>query len=284
LLLCLVNSKNKKKLVRKIILSIVLVVLLTGCDAYKKIVYVQNAGTAVSYSDSIQSVIPDPTLKIGDLLTITVNVANTPEAATPFNLPLIPSEENMKSYSTKNASGGGTSLQNYLIDVQGNIIFPVLGKIHASGMTKTALSTYLKNKIYPFYTKEEPIITIRYANYKVSVLGEVGHPGVFDIQNEKISIFEVIALAGDLSIFGERNNVLLIRENANGKRETIRIDLRDKRLIDSPYYYLQQNDVLYIQPNDQKSRSTFFGTAESLSLSVVGTLISLTTLIISLSK
>jgi polysaccharide export outer membrane protein len=116
------------------------------------------------------------------------------------------------------------------------------------------------------------------------VLGEVGHPGVFDIQNEKINIFEAIALAGDLSMFGKRDNVLLIREKANGKRETLRIDLRDARLIDSPYFYLQQNDVLYIQPNEPKSRSGFFSTAESLSLSVVGTLISLTTLIISLSK
>lgn len=272
---------------KKNILVILLVVLLTSCDAYKKIVYVQNAGTSVSYNDSIKSVIPDPTLKIGDLLIITVN-SNTPESAMPFNLPLLPGSEGLKNYSNVSSnmsiSNGGSGLQNYLIDTHGDITFPIIGKIHASGMTKIALSEYLKNKIYPFYIKDEPIISIRYANYKVSVLGEVGHPGMFDIQNEKLNIFEAIALAGDLSVFGKRDNVLLIREMANGKRETLRIDLRDKRLIDSPYFYLQQNDVLYIQPNEPKSRAGFFSTAESLSLSVVGTLISLTTLIISLSK
>ncbi|HEY6915262.1 MAG TPA: polysaccharide biosynthesis/export family protein [Paludibacter sp.] len=272
---------------KNFILSILLVFFFTGCNAYKAVVYVQNAGNAVSYADSIPSVIPDPTLKIGDLLIITVN-SSTPESAMPFNLPLLPGSEGLKNYSNVSSnmsiSNGGSGLQNYLIDTHGDIIFPIIGKIHASGMTKTALADYLKNKIYPFYIKDEPIISIRYTNYKVSVLGEVGHPGVFDIQNEKINIFEAIALAGDLSLFGKRDNVLLIREKANGKRETLRIDLRDARLIDSPYFYLQQNDVLYVQPNEPKSRSGFFSTAESLSLSVVGTLISLTTLIISLSK
>ncbi len=272
---------------KKIIFSILLVSVLTGCDAYKKVVYVQNAGTAITYADSIPAAIPDPTLKIGDLLIITVN-SNTPEAAMPFNLPLLPGSEGIKNYSNVSSnmsiSNGGAGLQNYLVDIQGDIVFPIIGKIHAIGMTKTALASYIKNKIYPYYIKDEPIINIRYANFKVSILGEVGHPGVFDIQNEKISIFEAIALAGDLSIFGKRDNVLLIREKANGKRETLRIDLRDQKLIDSPYFYLQQNDVLYIQPNDPKSRSGFFSTAESLSLSVVGTLISLSTLIISLTK
>ena len=265
---------------KKIILSITMVILLTGCNAYKKMVYVQNAGTAVSYTDSIQSVIPDPTLKIGDLLTITVN-SNTPESSAPFNLPLIPGGD-MNLYTVKYSSVGMASYQNYLIDVEGNITFPILGKIHASGMTKIALYNYLKNKIYPFYIKDEPIISIRYANYKVSVLGEVVRPGVFNIQNEKISIFEAIALAGDLSVFGKRDNVLLIRENANGKRETLRIDLRDKKLIDSPYFFLQQNDVLYVQPNEPKSRASFFSTAETLSISMIGTLISLATLIINI--
>lgn len=272
---------------KKNILSIVLVVLLTGCNAYKKVVYVQNAGTAVTYTDSIQSAIPDPALKIGDLLIITVN-SNTPEAAMPFNLPLLPGSEGLKNYSNVSSnmsiSNGGSGLQNYLIDTKGDITFPIIGKIHVVGMTKTGLASYIKNKIYPYYIKDEPIVNIRYTNFKVSVLGEVMRPGVFDIQNEKINIFEAIALAGDLSIFGKRDNILLVREKADGKRETLRIDLRDKRLIDSPHFYLQQNDVLYIQPNDPKSRAGFFSTAESLSLSVVGTLISLTTLIISLSK
>jgi Periplasmic protein involved in polysaccharide export len=260
--------------------------MLTGCDAYKNIAYVQNAGKPVSYSDSIKFNSPDPLLKVGDLLVITVN-ATTPEAALPFNLPLVPGGENMNSYSIgsgSNGISGSQSLQNYLIDTHGDILFPIIGKIHVSGMTKTDLVNSIKSRIYPYYIKEDPIITIRLVNYKISILGDVNSPGVKEIKNERINIFEAIALAGDLTIFGQRENVLLIRENVDGKRETIRLDLRDKKLIDSPYYYLQQNDVIYVQPNGPKARSSFFGTAESISISVVGTLISLTSLVVTLAK
>jgi len=270
--------------VKNILFSFALLVLLTGCKAYKNIVYVQNAGTAVSYSDTTKSKIPDVTLKIGDLLIITVNDATTPEAAQPFNLPLIPGGESLNSYSSTTAAGGTGTIQNYLIDIDGNITFPVLGKIHAAGMSKMALSAYIKSHIYPQYLKEEPIIYIRYANYKVSVLGEVNRPGLCEIKNERINIFEAIAMAGDLTIYGQRENVLLVRETVGGKRESIRIDLRDARLIDSPYYYLQQNDVLYVQPNAPKSRSGLISSVESMSLSVIGTVISITTLLVTLTK
>jgi polysaccharide biosynthesis/export protein len=270
--------------VKKVIPFFIVLLLLSSCNMSKKIVYVQNAGSPVSYADTTKSKIPDPRLKVGDLLVITVN-ANTPEAALPFNLPLVPSLglTNYDPSSTTISSAGG-SLQNYLIDTNGEITFPIIGKIKAVGMTKTALSDFIKDKIHPFYIKEDPIISIRYANYKVSVLGEVARPSVYTIQNEKINIFEAIALAGDLTIYGKRDNVLLIRENDNGKRETLRIDLRDERLINSAYYYLQQNDVLYIQPNKPKSRASGLSTAETVSISVIGTLISLTSLIVTLLK
>ena len=141
-----------------------------------------------------------------------------------------------------------------------------------------------QSKIYPAYLKDEPIITIRYANYKVSVLGEVNRPGIFAIDNERISILEAIAQAGDLTIYGQRENVLLIRENEKGERVSYRIDLRNPKLVTSDYYYLQQNDVLYIQPNNPKSRGSALGSAEALSISVVGTLISLTSLMINILK
>jgi polysaccharide export outer membrane protein len=276
---------KKYRIVKNLILSFVFIVLFTGCNTQKQVVYLQNAGTMINHSDSNKSSIPDPKLKIGDLLIITVN-ASTPEAAVPFNLPLIPSGESMNSYAMSSGVGisGGAGLQNYLVDVNGYITFPILGKINVMGMNKTDLSEYIKDKIYPFYIKEEPIISIRYANYKVSVLGEVARPSVYYIQNERINILEAIALAGDLTIYGKRNNLLLIRENNEGMRESVRIDLRDERLIDSPYYYLQQNDVIYIQPNNPKSRSSALSTAESLSISIVGTLISLTSLLVNLLR
>lgn len=267
---------------KKILFALVIVVIFTGCNAYKKVAYVPLAGTAIQYSVGENSSVPDPVLKAGDLLTITVN-STTPEAAAPFNLPLIPGGEAMKSYAIgSSVSAGAGGLQNYLIDYEGNILFPIIGKLHVAGKSKQELSELIKSKIYPFYMKEEPIILIRYANYKVSVLGEVSRPNIYNINNERINIFEAVALAGDLTIYGRRDNVLLIRENNEGKRVSVRIDLRDAKLIDSPYYYLQQNDVIYVQPNNQKSRSTYIGQAETLSLSVISTLISITTLVVTL--
>lgn len=274
---------------KKNIFSVVIVLLITGCNTNKQIVYVQDAGKLITYTDSTHTAIPDAILKVGDLITITVN-STTPEAALPFNLPLIPNQTGFNSYNMGNTmvtssagSLGNGTLQNYLVDTNGDIMFPIIGKIHAAGLTKSVLHDYINSKIYPRYIKEEPIISIRYANFKVSVLGEVNRPGVCPIDNEKVSIFEAISLAGDLTIYGKRDNVLLIRET-NGKRETVRIDLRDRRLIDSPYYYLQQNDILYIQPNKPKSRSSALSSVETLSISFIGTLISITSLIVTITK
>ena len=273
--------------VKNLLVSFAILILLSACKTNQKVVYLQNAGQQISYNDTSVALIPDALLKVGDLLTITVNSA-TPEAALPFNLPLIPTMGGMNSYSQSNASAsaggiGSGSLQNYLINNRGEINFPVIGKIHALGMSKIELSDYIEKQIYPRYIKEEPIINIRFANFKVSVLGEVNKPGICNIDNEQVSILEAIALSGDLTIYGRRDNILLIREN-NGKRITVRIDLRDKRLIESPYYFLQQNDILYVQPNGPKSRSSALGVAETLSISVVGTLISLTSLIVTLLR
>lgn len=270
--------------VKKFFLFFALILLLASCDTYKNVVYMQGAGVEVGFNDKDKALRPDATLKPGDLLTITVNT-NTPEASQPFNLPLIPGGEGMSSYSiSKTSISGGAGIQNYLVDIDGNIVFPVLGKLHVAGMKKNELINLLKNKIYPFYMKEEPIITVRFANYKVSVLGEVNRPGAYDVNNEKLDLFEAVAIAGDLTIYGRRDNVLLIRENEKGVRTTYRIDLRDKRIIDSPFFYLQQNDILYVQPNNPRARGSALGSAEALSISVVGTLISLTSLIINIVK
>lgn len=258
--------------------------VLTSCNSSKNIVYVQSAGKAINLQDTAIKNLPEAKLKIGDILVISINSINS-EAAAPFNLAGVSISENVGSYnSSKNSGSSSAVTQNYLIDNKGNITFPIIGEIHALGMTKTELSDYIKNKVYPFYIKEKPIVTIRYENYKVSILGEVSSPSVYYIQSERINILEAIALAGDLTIYGRRDNVLLIRENDFGKKETLRIDLRDKRLIDSPYYYLQQNDVLYIQPNNPKARSSALGSVESLSISLIGTVISLTSLIVALVR
>lgn len=272
-------------IVKKTVLFSLLIVLLTGCNAYEKIAYLQQAGNQAQLTESDRNPVPEPVIKVGDVLMITVNTSNS-EAAIAFNLPLLPtSKEAAKSYGL---SGGGNvsyglSMQNYLVDTEGCMIFPVLGKMKVTGLTKNGLAEKIKNEIFPRYITEEPIILVRYGNFKVSVLGEVLKAGSFPIDNEKVSIFEALAMAGDMTIYGKRESVLLIREN-NGVRETIRIDIRNKNLVNSPYFYLQQNDILYVEPNDSKARSSVISSAESLSISIVGTLISLSTLIINVLK
>ena len=262
-----------------------LILSLTGCKSWKEVVYVQNAGTPAQLSSQANSAIPDAKIKVGDLLIITVNT-QTPEAAIPFNLPLLPGGQGLNNYSQgqgTNVSSSGATMQNYLVDTDGNITFPVLGSISTKNLTKNQLSNYIKSRIYPHYIKEEPIVSVRYANYKISVLGEVARPNVYNVNNEVVSVFEALALAGDLTIFGKRDNVLLIRDNG-GERLTVRLDLRDGNLINSEYFYLQQNDVLYVEPNAPKTRASNFSTAETITISIVGTLISLSSLVVNLLR
>ena len=272
------------KQISKVINTILCATLLLSCNTNEKLVYLQNSGQPMPIPAAGEMApIPDPVIKVGDLLSITVNT-QTPEAAMPFNLPLVPTigmnNYNVSRNTVSNYSGG---LQNYIVGTDGTVTFPVIGTIPAVGKSKIELATAIKALIYPKYITEEPIVLIRFANFKVSVLGEVNRPGNFTIDNDKVSVFEALALAGDLTIYGRRDNVLLVRESDN-QRETIRLDLRDKNLIQSPYYYLQQNDVLYIQQNDPKSRASALSTAETLTVSLVGTLISLTTLIVNITK
>lgn len=269
---------------KKISLLILIAIAILSCNTRKNVVYLQNAGKQIEYNDSTNALRPEVTIKSGDLLTITVNNI-TPEAAQPFNLPLLPGGDGMNHYGiAKSTISSGAGLQNYLVDNDGNIDFPVVGRLKVNGLKKSELIQLLKSKIYPQYMKEEPIITVRYANYMVSILGEVARPGAYKIDDEKLDILEALAMAGDLTIYGERTNILLIREDQMGNKTSFRIDLRDKRLINSPYYFLQQNDVLYIQPNNPRSRGSALGAAETLTISVVGTLISLTSLIINIVK
>lgn len=270
-----------KPLLQTLLLALLL--SFTACNAPKQIAYFQQAGEPGYTAPDESGHIPDPVIKIGDLLVITVNATN-PESVTAFNLPLVPTigmNDYNPSRTTISSYSGG--LQNYLVDNRGTITMPTIGEIKIVGLTKSQLIEKIQQAIYPRFIKEIPIVLVRYANFNVSVLGEVARPGNFVLNKEAISIPEALALAGDLTIFGRRDNLLLIRQLPD-RRETIRIDLRDPALIHSPHFFMQQNDVLYVQPNDPRSRSSALSTAETISLSIVGTLISLSSLIINIVK
>ena len=250
--------------------------LLISCGSTKNIAYFQNA----KYIDYEQSkYLYDAKIMPKDILTITVTTVN-PEAAVPFNL-TIPTTLNQSQRATNNTS----LLQTYLVDNNGQIEYPVVGTIAVGGLTKSDCEKLILSKIKPYLNENErPVVTVRMTNYKISVLGEVARPGMFTVGNEKINILEALAQAGDLTIYGVRTNVKLIREDATGKKEIHTLNLNDASLINSPYYYLQQNDIVYVEPNKVKSRNSGVGATTSLWLTGTSILISLASLLYSILK
>ncbi len=184
--------------------------------------------------------IQEPQIQINDLLSIIVS-SSSPEATVIFNAP------NESANITSSAAVAANTLTiGYLVNQNGDILFPVLGTIHVLGLTKYQLSVFLTQKILDRKLLLDPIVTIRYLNFKVSVMGEVTRPGVFTTPTEKLSILEALSFAGDITIYGEKNNVLLIRENEKGEKIVKHLDLTNQSILSSPYYYLKSNDVLIV--------------------------------------
>ena len=248
------------------------ILLLSGCNSYKHVPYLQDAD---STSLKEPQVMYDAKIMPKDLLTITVNTTD-PEAAAPFNL-TVQTPYNATGTNTLNRQ---STLQQYLVSNEGTIDFPVLGRLQISGLTKSEAENLIREKLGD-YLKETPIVTVRMTNYKISVLGEVARPGMFTISNEKVNIFEALALAGDLTIWGKRNDVKLIRENAAGQREIIKLNLNKSDIVASPYYYLQQNDILYVTPNKTKAKNSDIGQGTSLWFSATSILVSIANLVVS---
>jgi len=254
----------------------ILVVLLSSCASTKDIAYLQNSQN-IDYEQS--KFLYDAKIMPKDILTITVSTVN-PEAAAPFNLtvPTIFNQNRSSTYSQP-------TIQSYLVDNNGQIEFPVVGIITVGGLTKSECENLVLNKIKPYLNENErPVVTVRMTNYKISVLGEVAKPGMFTVDNEKINILEALAKAGDLTIYGKRNNVKLIREDETGKKQIYTINLNDASLVNSPFYYLQQNDIVYVEPNKVRSRNSNIGSSTTIWFTATSILISLTSLIYNIAK
>lgn len=258
-----------------------LAIILGSCASTKKVPYMVDAETISNEELSKIASNTEPTVLPGDLLEITVMSYNL-EAVRPFNRASFVNElnRNLSNYNTD--SNRNTY---YIVDDKGEIEFPVIGKLKVGGLNKSQIQEMICNEIYPKYMTERPGVDVRFKNFKVSVIGEVARPGVYTATNEHITILEAIALAGDLTITGKRENIMLIRTDAAGKRSVHRLDLNDKALILSPYFNLQQNDVIYVQPNASKARSSWsIPPALTLTLSSIGTLVSIATLIVTITK
>lgn len=257
---------------------VLMLFILAGCQSYKKVPYLQNIPQTEATTPSAASLY-DARIMPKDLLTIVVSCPEEPELAEPFNLTISSPMSNSENKSLTNQP----VLQQYLVDNTGNVDFPVIGILQLGGLTKSEAEQLIKDKLSPLFSKM-PIVTVRMVNYKISVIGEVAHPGTFTISNEKVNILEALAMAGDMTIYGLRNNVKLIREDNEGKKEIVSLNLNDRNVLHSPHYYLQQNDILYITPNKTKAKTSDISTSTTIWFSVIGSLVSLATLIIAISK
>ncbi|MBQ4819540.1 polysaccharide biosynthesis/export family protein [Aquimarina sp. MMG016] len=257
----------------KFLFVLLISISIFSCKTPTDVVYFQNSNNLekIPAKNSFT-----PVFKVDDVLSILVSASDM-DAARPFNLQGT-SLPIAGDTATGAAPGNGAGEPTYLIDEDGNIDFPVLGKLKVSGLTRVQVKALIKEKL-EIYIKD-PIVNVRLKNFKITVIGEVNRPGSFTIPNERITIIEAIGLAGDLTITGKRGNIMVIREN-EGVNTYHRVDLTSKSIFDSPAYYLAQNDVLYVEPNTAKVRSSEGNrNTVALVLSIITVVLSVVTLIV----
>jgi polysaccharide export outer membrane protein len=218
-------------------------VALSACNSQKKIAYMQDLSSANRFAK-----IPELTVQPQDMLSIVVS-SKEPELALPFNLPIISYQGIGESYM------GQQRLLGYTVDKDGNIDFPVLGGLHVEGQTRNQLEQLIKEKIIAEGYIKDPVVTVQLMNLRITVNGEVARPGTYEIKSDHITLFEALSMAGDLTIYGKRDNVKIVREK-NGERTVYQADLRSADIFDSPVYYLQQNDIIYVTPSKYRSNQS----------------------------
>ena len=248
--------------------ALVLGVILcfVSCASKKDVVYFQGIDLKTTAANKDYS----PVLKADDLLSITVSSIDI-ESAIPFNLPVASINTNGLN------STGNPQLQSYLIASDGTIEYPQLGSLHLAGLTRREAVAYIKTLLAPYL--QEPTVTLQLLNFKITILGEVKKPGSYSIKNERITIVEALGLSGDMTLWGTRTNVLVIRENEAGKSYE-RIDLTSTAMFDSPVYYLQQNDVVYIEPNKPKINNSATSATTGIFISITSLIITVISLIV----
>ena len=272
-----VNWKNKKRNIYemgkfngwKAIIGLALMLLMmVSCKSRKDVVYLQDVVPLkqIPIEQKFEVFIHED-----DLLGITVS-SKEPELTIPFNK------------MSASSSGEGRAL-GYLVDVNGDIDFPILGKLHVAGLSRLQLQEMLKTRLIEGDYIKDPVVTVEFMNFKVSVIGEVARPGSFPIQGDRITLLEALSMAGDLTIYGRRDRVAVIREK-DGQRTILFHDLRSAEVFSSPCYYLQQNDIVYVEPNNAKSEQSGINQNKTATvwLSVITSLVSIASLVVALTK
>ena len=224
---------------KKILLMAMLALALASCNTSKKIVYFQDI--QVNRPEAITEA-RDITVQPKDQISILVS-SKDPQLAALFNLPRV--QYRVGDNNMQNTSG---DVSGYTLDTEGYIDFPVLGRLYVAGMTKSEIASYIKKRLMDENLINDPVVTVEFMNLYYSILGEVNNPGKYMITKDQITLLEAISMAGDLTIYGKRDAVFVVREE-DGQRVTHWVDLRTQDLFHSPVYYLKQNDVIYVQPN-----------------------------------
>lgn len=257
---------------------ILLAFIASGCGSSKNVAYLKNSDQ-ISEEDYGFQISPmyDARIMPKDILTITVATTD-PEASRPFNI-TVPLTSSIDGVRTSQQA----QLNTYLVDNEGKIDFPVLGMIYLKGMTNRQAEEKIK-ELLKSYIKEDPLVAVKFGNYKISVLGEVARPGSFTVSQEKINVLEALAMAGDMTIYGIRTNVKVIREDGAGNKRIYQLNLNDPYIIFSPDYYLQQNDVVYVEPNKVKSQNARVGATTTLWFSGLSIAITVANLLINILK
>ena len=251
-------------------LLIVLALFMCSCNAQRNVLYLQNIESGTENAVTENSIIK---IKPLDQIKIVVNSKN-PELAIPFN-----SSSNYNALTgtmMTTTSGGEGSIHTLTVDSEGYVVMPIIGQVKCAGLTREELAKSIEKLIREGGYIQDPSVNVRFAALSLSILGEVNKPGRYDIRYDQITIFEALALAGDMTIYGNRNDVLVVRE-VEGKNVVTTLDLRSPEVFTSPCYYLEQNDVVIVNPNKYKAATSEINQNRSFWISLTSTAISLAT-------
>lgn len=244
---------------------ITVIVLVSSCASTKSVTYFQDVPDTLRQKMVDLSAYYTPGIQPDDILQVSIQTLD-PSATALLNQQNLPNLSTIGSNTTgiaNNFSPGQTNVSGYLVDKEGYVVLPLIGKIMAKEKTTDQIRDEIRTKAAEYY--KDPVVTVRFANFKVTVLGEVARPSTYVMPNEKVTLLDAIGIAGDLTIYGKRENVLLIRDN-NGKKEFARFDLSNSKIFASPYFYLRQGDVVYVEPNKAKVASTDMSTVRRLTV------------------
>lgn len=259
------------------LLILLLSVILFSCSSTQKIKYFQDIPDSGALNKIANIEYQEPKIQIDDILTVLIETVD-PSATMVINTGNVSTVNTGTMVGVPNPLSQQSSTSGYLVDKEGYIELPVLKRIKVAGLTTAQAKELIRAAAVKFYN--DPTVIVRYANFKISITGEVAKPGTYIIPNEKVSILDALALAGDLTIYGKRENVLLLRENPDGSKMPYRINLKKSDIMSQPSYYLRQNDLIYVQPSNSKAAAT--DAAQARNYTLIGSV--LTVLIVLFSR